>query len=234
MCDCSILPRLVFQAVQYPANTHHVFNFWRVLPQHPHPSISTPTPLAAGPPRRALTLRFDTTVFLYEETEFFVLVFSCTGWSCFFTPLRSLDRNCICIHTPLLPSLLEAHASWGLAFFFSFRTVLLGGIGKEGRGDEVRFTTASFFNDSLMRFGCWVSRGWKWGGGGIPWYRHRRCVRCGELPCSWYSCRSRGCRCCRDYDDMKIMLLACLPAFLRACVKFVSLCACRKVKKKRP
>lgn len=31
---------------------------------------------------------------------------------------------------------------------------------------------------------------------------------------------------------MKIMLLACLPAFLRACVKFVSLCACRKVKKK--
>lgn len=33
---------------------------------------------------------------------------------------------------------------------------------------------------------------------------------------------------------MKIMLLACLPAFLRACVKFVSLCACRKVKKKDP
>ena len=34
---------------------------------------------------------------------------------------------------------------------------------------------------------------------------------------------------------MKIMLLACLPAFLRACVREIriSVCACRKVKKKR-
>ena len=58
--------------------------------------------------------------FFCMKKRSFLFLFSCTGWSCFFTPLRSLDRNCICIHTPLLPSLLEAHASWGLAFFFPF------------------------------------------------------------------------------------------------------------------
>ena len=158
--------------------------------------------------------------------------------------MRSLDRNCICIHTPLLPSLLEAHASWGLAFFFFFNkhssfSVLLGGIGKEGRGDEVRFTTASFlFNDSLMRF-VWVlvelemEMGMRWwwnfGGTGIA-----DACDAESLPCSWHNCRSRGCRCCRDYDDMKIMLLACLLACQPfACMREIRICVCVCVKKKK-